>query len=220
MKKVYRSNDKDIQFKYKRMGLKIHNWLFNTKHEKIEYEDSAESESGKQNGLVYTLDGKDSYHVEGKSTSINPQDVEDSYYYYIHKSYGMTNLKSYCICTAKPQEDTYKHVDHNFTFKLPVIYPQNFDGAKVLSNLKDKVEAQEELTDDDQAKLVFLTDMNIDLPIKKLMIEKGYIITHANIPDDDKKDLLACHIQELNRFFESDEISEMISQLEKLKREL
>ena len=77
---------------------------------------------------------------------------------------------------------------------------------KVLSTLKDKVEKQEELTDDDQAKLVFLADMNIDLPIKKLMIEKGYIITHANIPEDDKKDLLACHIQELNRFFKGDEM--------------
>ena len=63
--------------------------------------------------------------------------------------------------------------------------------------------------------LLFLADMDIDIPIKKLMTEIGYITTHANVPPDDKEDLLACHIQELRRFFEGDEMSEMMVKLEK-----
>ena len=63
--------------------------------------------------------------------------------------------------------------------------------------------------------LLFLAGMDIDIPIKKLMTEIGYITTHANVPPDAKEDLLACHIQELRRFFEGDEMSEMMVQLEK-----
>ena len=146
MKKVHQPHNKDFKFKYKRMSLKIHNWLFHKKYKKIEFKDTAEAETGKQKDLVYTQDGEYSFHTEGESTPINPDDSECFYKYYLQtlcdKSNGITSLKSYCICTAKPQKGNYKHVDNNLTFNLQVIYPQNFDGGKVLSTLKDKVEKQ------------------------------------------------------------------------------
>lgn len=98
---------------------------------------------------------------------------------------------------------------------MPVFYTKNIDGAKVLSRLKDKVKKQDELTDDNQVELLFLPDSNIDMPIKSLMQETAFIIHRSKIPHEDYKDLVACFIQTFKRFFEGDELSEMISPLEK-----
>ena len=219
MKKIHQPHDKDFKFKYKRFGLQIHNWLFNKDYKTIEFKDTAEAETGKRKDMFYILNGTDAYHAEGQSTPITRHDTQRFYHYNLQarsdKSNNITRLKSYCICTAKPNKEFYEYTEDNNTFKLPVIYPKNIDGTKVSSTLKDKVEKQEELMDDDLAQLVFLADMDIDIPIKKLMSEKSHIITHANVSEDVEKDLLACHIQELKRFFEGDELSEMMTPLEK-----
>lgn len=60
--KTYQPHDKDFKFKYKRMGVKIHNYLFKTDYKTIEFLDTVEAETGKSKDIVYTLDGKDSFH--------------------------------------------------------------------------------------------------------------------------------------------------------------
>ena len=137
MKKLHNRHDKSIKFKFKRCGLKIHNCMFNTDCEKIEFKDTAEAETGKQKDLLYKTDGKDAFHAEGQSTPITEPDVGRFYHYYLQalcdKSNDITILNSYCICTAKPQEDYYEYREGNITFRLPVFYTKNIDGTKVLS---------------------------------------------------------------------------------------
>lgn len=47
------------------------------------------------------------------------------------------------------------------------------------------------------------------------MEEIASIIMHANISLEDRKDLIACNIQTLKRFFEGDQLSEMLNLLTK-----
>ena len=219
-KKIYQPHDKDFKFKYKRMGLKIHNYVHKTKHKKIEFLDTEDAESGKRSDLVYNLDDGKTYHEENESTPISDDDVFRFHNYnkniVCDKSNTVESVESFCICTAKPQDEVfYLKVNANYIFKLLVFYTKNIDGAKALSRLKDKVKKQVELSDDDQVELLFLPDSDIDMPIKSLMEEIAFIIRNANIPLETYKDLVACFIQTFKRFFEGDELSEMISLLNK-----
>lgn len=218
--KTYQPHDKDFKFKYKRMGVKIHNYLFKTDYKTIDFLDTVEAETGKTKDIVYTLDGKDSFHEEHESTPITTDDIRRFHNYNKHivcdKSNFIESVHSYSICTAKPGKNSVSlKVDDNYTFEMDVFYTKNIDGAKVLSTLKDKVKKQVELTDDDQAALLLLSDSDIDMPVKQLMIEIAYIIHNANISLEVYEDLIACYIRSFKRFFEGDELSEMLGLLQK-----
>ena len=67
----------------------------------------------------------------------------------------------------------------------------------------------------DTVDLLILPDLDIDLPIKTLMKVILFLIGHANIPDADfKKDIVLCEIKVLERFFNDEDLSEMIEMLQ------
>ena len=217
---IHHPHDKDFKFKYKCMGLKIHNYLHGTNYENIEFLDTEEAETGRRKDLVYILDGTDSFHVEHDSTPITPDKVDRFYQYNQHivcdKSIHIDSVHTFCICTAIPENTIIsKEINSNYTFKLPVFSTKSIDGAKVLSSLKDKVRNGIELTDNDQAELLFLFDSDIDMSVKSLAFEIAQIIRCANISPEDYKKLITCNMQTFKRFFDGDELSEMVSLLQK-----
>lgn len=101
-----------------------------------------------------------------------------------------------------------------FIFKPEIIFTKNKDGWEVLNTSIYKVITQEEFSDDEAIDLVMLPDMSIKLPKKVLMRVICFLINNANIPDKNfKNDIFDCEIQVLKRFFEKDELSEMVEML-------
>lgn len=105
--KIYQPHDKDIKFKYKRIGLKIHNYIHKIKHEKIEFLDTEDAETGNRKDLVYNLDDGKTYHEEHESTPVSGDDVFRFHGYnkqiVCDKINTVESVKSFCICTAKPK---------------------------------------------------------------------------------------------------------------------
>mgnify|MGYP003302317059 CR=1 FL=1 len=56
--------------------------------------------------------------------------------------------------------------------------------------------------------------MNIDMPIKALMSLICFLISHANIMDENfKEDIILCEIMVLKRFFDDEELSKRVAML-------
>ena len=222
--KVDQYHDKDYKFKYKHMGLKIHNYLYNTNYTTIKFLDTEDAKTGNTRDIVFIADGTDVHHVEFESQPVTDDKVKQFYRNYRDTVSDIKYLRnnsikfmgSYCICLNKPEKEPYYlKTEPNYIFKLPIIYPKLLDGEKILTTLKEKVEKQEKLTDNNQAELLLLPDTDINMETEALMKEIAFIIRNANISSDDYKNLAACYVQTFKRFFEGNELSEMLKFLKK-----
>ena len=139
-KKVHQPHDKDYKFKYKRMGLKIHNYLYNTNYTTIKFLDTEDAETSKRRDIVFIADGTDVHHAEFESQPVTDDKVKRFYRYNCDIESDIESLAnnsiefvgSYCICLSKPEKEPYfLKIGHNIHFELPIIYPKLLDGENI-----------------------------------------------------------------------------------------
>ena len=105
-------------------------------------------------------------------------------------------------------------IGRNLNFHPDIIYTKKINGWEVLNKLIYKVITQEELSKREAIDLLILPDMDIDLPQKTLMTVICFLIGRANISDENfKNDIVLCEKEVLKRFFDEDEMSEMVKML-------
>ena len=138
--KVDQYHDKDYKFKYKHMGLKIHNYLYNTNYTTIKFIDTEDAKTGNTRDIVFIADGTDVHHVEFESQPVTDDKVKQFYRNYRDTVSDIKYLRnnsikfmgSYCICLSKPEKEPYfLKIGHNIHFELPIIYPKLLDGENI-----------------------------------------------------------------------------------------
>ena len=134
---------------------------------------------------------------------------------YTNPRYKDMMIKTGVFTIANPNHGKKTvEIDKNITFYVDPIFTKKWDSWKVFNTIAYKSIMQEELSDKEAIDLLLLPDMNIDLPIKTLMTLIINFIANANIPDIFfKGDIINCEIKVLERFFDNDDLSEMIGML-------
>ncbi len=210
--------DKANKFIYKRLGIKFHRYLYQ-EGEKIEFIDTEIPETGQRRDMTVRVDDDHIRITEFMSAALNEKKLSAMYDYHESIRYDVNyhgyGVKSGVLSFANPNHGKRQIiVDDNIIFKPEIIFTKNKDGWEVLNTSIYKVITQEEFSDDEAIDLVMLPDMSINLPKKVLMMVICFLINNANIPDKNfKNDIFDCEIQVLKRFFEKEELSEMVEML-------
>lgn len=213
------SVDKSYKFKYKRLGIKFHRYIYN-QGEEIEFIETEIPETGQRKDIVVKEDEKKIQITEFMSKALYDEKLHDIFKY--HEStrcdpqYKDFKIKTDVVSIANPRHGKNKlEIDENITFHVNTYFTQEKNGWKILNNLIYKTITQQELSDTEAIDLLILPDMDIELPIKQLMTIICFLIGHANIPDTDfKTDIIVCEIPVLARFFKDKELSEMKEMLQ------
>lgn len=122
----------------------------------------------------------------------------------------------YSIAEPDNGVDSIK-IDRNLSFEVETTFTKSKNAWKVLSSLIDKTIKQEELTVEESIDLLILPDMwmgeKLKMPIKALASMIIVLMGLANIPDELKAKIALCEMRFLARFFDGEELSEMIGML-------
>lgn len=212
------SADRAYKFMYKMLDIRFHRYFYR-KGDDIEFVETEISNTGQRKDVVAKIDGKTIQVTEFMATPVSRKKLKTISDYHIstlrdpqYKDFAVhTNVIS--IADANSGNNSVE-IDDNLTFHVDTIFTKNRKGWKVLSTLVYKIIMREELSDEEAIDLLILPDMDIDMPINALMRMICFLIGHAVIPDADFKErIFYCEILILARFFEDDELSEMIEML-------
>ena len=213
------SADRAYKFHYKMLGIKFHRYLYHY-GEYLEFVETEIPDTGQRKDMVAKVDGKIVQITEFMSKALYAEKLHDIFDYHISTrndpQYNDFEVQTGVISIANPHHGrNMVEIDKNITFHVDTIFTKHKDGRKVLNNLVYKTITQEELSDTEAIDLLILPDMNIDIPIRPLMKIICVLIGNANIPDIDfKKKIILCEIKVFARFFNENEISEMIEMLQ------
>ena len=212
------SVDISYKFMYKMLGIDFHQYLYDY-GETIEFIETEVSGSGLRKDITAKIDGDTIQITEFMSTPLYDGKLRDMYKY--HQStrddpaYEDFDVKTAVFSIANPNHGKNEtDIDDNIRFHVETTFTQDRNGWEVLSSLENKISKREELTGDDAIDLLILPDMDIDMPIKELMSRIIVLIGKAKLPDDAfKEKIILCEVKVLNRFFNDNELSEMIEML-------
>ena len=214
----HHSIDKSYKVIYKRLGIKLHRYLYD-EGEKIEFMDTEISDTAQRRDITTRVDGKFIRNTEFLSYPPYDDKLHSMYDYHqdlvYDKNHKGLEVKSSVVGIYNPNwGKNMVDIDTNINFHVETIQIQEMDGWKSLSNIVHKTITQEELSDREAIDLLLLPDVDIEMRIKALMELICFLICNANIPDPDfKKDLVLCEIKVLERFFVGDEVKELVDML-------
>jgi hypothetical protein len=212
------SVDRSYKFIYKILGIKFHRYVYG-EGENIEFIETEISNTGHRKDMAVIVDGKTIQITEFMATPLNDKKLTDFYDYNdssrTDPAYNDFDVKTGVLTIADPNHGkTITEIDENITFHVDPMYTKGMDGWKVLSTLLNRTILQEELSDTEAIDLLILPDMDIKLPINLLMSLIIILIGKANISDKEfKNNIVLCEIRVLARFYNGDELSEMIEML-------
>jgi hypothetical protein len=212
------SVDRAYKFMYKLLGILFHQYFYH-EGENIEFVETEIAKTGQRKDMAAKIDEKVIQITEFMSKALNDDKLRDLYDYHISTSidpqYSDFSIQTDVISIANPNHGKNQvKIDKNITFSVEPIFTKNRNGWKVLSNVFDKIIKQEELSVEEAIDLLILPDMNIKMHIKSLMSIICVFIRFAKLPSKDfKRKIILCEIQILYRFFQDDELSEMIEML-------
>lgn len=211
--------DKSYKFMNKRLGIRFHRYFFEKNGDKIVFLDNEISDTGQRRDITYKLDNKSIFNVEFQSKAIYDDKMNSIFEYHeslrCDKNNRGISVFSGVISTANPNWGISEvKIDDNLTFHPTIIFTKEINGWKVLSTIINKIISNDELSDKQAIDLLILPDMNIDMPIKALMSLICFLISHANIMDENfKEDIILCEIMVLKRFFDDEELSKRVAML-------
>ena len=212
------SVDRAYKFMYKVLGIRFHRYFYG-EGEIIEFIETEISGTGQRKDAVARIDRKKIQITEFMSKPLDEEKLKVLCDYHISNrydpQYGDHSVRTSLISTTNPNQGINEgEIDDNLSFHVDTIFTKDRDGRKVLSTLVYKTIMQEELSDDEAIDLLILPDMDIEMPIKALMSMICFLIGHANIPDNNfRADVLRCEVKILSRFFQDEELTEMIEML-------
>ena len=212
------SADRFYKFTYKKLGILFHRYLYD-EGENIEFIDTEIPETGQRKDMVVIVDGNFIRITEFMSTPLDGKKLDTISKYHI-SSVNDPQYKGFYVITdvvsiADPNRGkTMVKFDDNLDFHVAPIFTKRKDGGKVLSTLVNKSITQEELSYSEAIDLLILPDMDIDMPIKQLMVFIISLMGMVNIQDKEfKKSIIHCEIFALSRFFAGNDWSELIEML-------
>jgi hypothetical protein len=101
-------------------------------------------------------------------------------------------------------------MDDNLNFHPRFFYTKNLKATEIINTVKIKNDNKGELTDDEAIDLILTPDTDHNQDIKELMKTTSNLLVNAVIPDKDfHRDLIACQLKMLQRFFKKEERGEI-----------
>ena len=214
----HQPTDKSYKFMYKRLGIDLHQYFFK-EGEEISFMDTEIATTAQRRDITCKIDGICIWDVEFQSSPLSEDKLVDIYSYCKSLRCDPNNdglgVRCGVINTSNPNwgRDNVE-IGRNLNFHPDIIYTKKINGWEVLNKLIYKVITQEELSKREAIDLLILPDMDIDLPQKALMKVICFLIGHVNIFDVNfKNKIVFCEKEVLKRFFDEDEMSEMVKML-------
>ena len=208
------SEDETYKFIIKTLGIRFHRHL-GYDGDSIEFKNVELNPLALDNKLMdilYEVDGKHNRNIELQSTPVYDSKLSDMYKYRIYtQCEDGKAFKTGVFATYPPSLGRKEIViDGNVIFRPEFYYTKNQNAGEFLSTIKDKVNNEIALSDDEAIDLIIAPDMEHDFDIKQLLEFTSKLLVKAVIPD--KKfhfDLIDCQKKMLQRFLKVDERKEV-----------